>query len=153
MGVTSEEVRAAAEGSLSRVVLDYSVTMKRLVDEAKSPGFSVDSWGPLAAYVAVDDFVRVGAFKEVVSWQQYIAILTQWAVTAEWDCTFKRITEAPGRVYLELEERSGSGEGMDVVNSMSVYEFNAAGKLVHLDIYLQRVMTHTDTSGWDSAGD
>jgi len=25
-----------------------------------------------------------------------------------------------------------------VVNSMSVYKFNAAGKIFHLDIYLQR---------------
>jgi hypothetical protein len=153
MGITADEIRTAAQGPLSRIVLDYSVIMKRLVDEAKTPGFTVDSWAPLGALVAVDDFVRVGAFKEVVSWKQYIAILTQWAVTAEWDCTFKRITEAPGRVYLELEERSGSGEGLDVVNSMSVYEFNADNKLVHLDIYLQRQMAHTDTSGWDAAGD
>ena len=35
MGVTSEDIRATAEGSLSRLVLEYSVTMKRLVDAAK----------------------------------------------------------------------------------------------------------------------
>jgi hypothetical protein len=153
MGVTAEDIRTAAKGPLSRIVLEYSMAMKQLVDAAKQPGFTVDSWGPLAEHVATDAFVRVGAFKEVVDWKQYVAILTQWAVGAEWDCSFKRITEVPGRVYLELEERSGGGASMDVVNSMSVYEFNADSKLVHLDIYLQREMLHTDMSGWDKAGD
>ena len=153
MGVTTEDIRTAAKGPLSRLVLEYSVVMKRLVDEAKQPGFSEASWAPLAEHVDTAAFVRVGAFKEVVNWKQYVAILTQWATQADWDCSFKRITEVPGRVYLELEERSGTGPSMDVVNSMSVYEFDADNKLVHLDIYLQREMAHTDMSGWDQAGD
>ena len=32
---------------LSRTVLEYSQVMKRLVDGAKQPGFSVESWSPL----------------------------------------------------------------------------------------------------------
>ena len=40
-------------------------------------------------------------------------------------------------VILELEERSRVGEHTSTVNSVSIYEFNAAGKLRHLDIYLQ----------------
>ena len=51
-----------------------------------------------------------------------------------WECSFKRITERPdGVVMIELEERMGGG----AVNSLSVYEFNDAGKVRHLDIYLQ----------------
>ena len=45
---------------------------KRLVDEAKKPGFSVDSWAPLAELVAVDEFERVGAFKETMKWPDYV---------------------------------------------------------------------------------
>jgi len=122
---------------LSRKVLEYSLTMKEMVDRAKLPGFSVDSWGPLAEFVAVEEFVRVGNFKEVMNWRQYMEFLTRWAATSEWECSFKRITEAPSLVFLELEERSKVGEHRSVVNSVSVYEFNAAGKLRHLDIYLQ----------------
>lgn len=153
MGVTAEQIRAEAKGPLSQIVLEYSRVMKQLVDAAKTPGFTVDSWGPLAELVAVKDFVRVGAFKEVVDWRQYTTILTQWATTSLWDCSFKRIDEIPGRVYLELEERSGEGEGMDVVNSLTVYDFNADNKLVHLGIYLQRAMREQDMGGWESAGD
>jgi hypothetical protein len=48
---------------LSRKVLDYSLIMKRLVDRAKQPGFSAESWAPLAELVAVDEFERVGNFQ------------------------------------------------------------------------------------------
>jgi hypothetical protein len=122
---------------LSRVVIEYGLTMKRLVDAAKQPGFSVESWAPLAAFVATDEFKRVGNFLEVMTWHDYITFLTKWAVSSEWECSFKRITERRGVVFLELEERSRIGDHRSVVNSVSVYEFNEAGKLRHLDIYLQ----------------
>jgi hypothetical protein len=126
----------------ARKVLEYSLIMKRLMDEAKQPGFTEESWAPLAALVAVDEFERVGNFKEVVNWQEYTDFLTKWAVSSEWECSFKGITEVNGRVFLELEERSKVGASLsgvfsNVVNSLTVYEFNAAGRLRHLDIYLQ----------------
>jgi hypothetical protein len=122
---------------LSRKVLEYSLIMKRLVDEAKRPGFSEASWAPLAELVAVDEFERVGNFLEVMRWPDYVAFLTKWATSSGWECSFKRITEKQGVVFLELEERSAVGEHRSVVNSATVYEFNDAGKLRHLDIYLQ----------------
>jgi hypothetical protein len=63
---------------LSRTVLEYGLLMKRLVERAKRPGFSVESWAPLAELVAVDDFDRVGPFKEVMDWAEYVAFLTNW---------------------------------------------------------------------------
>jgi hypothetical protein len=125
---------------LSRKVLEYSQLMKRMVDEAKQPGFSEASWAPLAAHVDTERFERVGNFKEVMTWQEYVAFLTPWAMHCGWECSFKRVTEAPGRVFLELEERSEAGGVTSTVNSVSVYEFDDAGKLVHLDIYLQMPM-------------
>jgi len=122
---------------LSRKVLEYSILMKRLVDQAKQPGFSVESWAPLAEMVAVDEFERVGNFKEVMTWRKYVEFLTQWAMGSEWEGSFKRVTEHDGVVLLELEERSRIGDHSSVVDSVSVYEFDAAGKIRHLDIYLQ----------------
>jgi hypothetical protein len=123
---------------LSRKVLEYSQLMKRLVDHAKTPGFSVRSWDPLKELIAVDEFVRIGNFREVMDWQGYIDFLTHWAVASEWECSFRRITESGSTVFLELEERSRIGDFRSVVNSVSVYEFNDAGKIVHMDIYLQK---------------
>ena len=120
------------------------MVIKRLVDEAKKPGFSADSWDPLAELVDVDEFERVGAFKEVMRWPDYVDFLTGWARSSEWECSFKRITETADRVFLELEERSTVGDFSSVVNSLSVYEFNDAGKITHIDLYLQMAMPNTN---------
>ncbi|HET6950300.1 MAG TPA: hypothetical protein VFI47_07995 [Acidimicrobiales bacterium] len=122
---------------LARRVLDYSLIMKSLVDRAKEPGFSAESWAPLAELIAVDEFERVGNFKEVMDWDEYVGFLTRWAPTAEWECSFKRITEISNLVFLELEERSRMGDVSSTVNSVSVFEFDDAGKIRHIDIYLQ----------------
>lgn len=120
-----------------RIVLDYSERMKLLVDQAKSPGFNEQSWEPIRELIETEQFIRVGNFKEVMRWQDYVTFLTGWATSANWDCSFKRITEANGVVFLELEERSEIGDFNSVVNSMSVYEFNDRDQIVHIDIYLQ----------------
>jgi len=114
--------------------------MKRMVDEAKEPGFTIDSWGPLAKLIDTENFERVGNFKEVMKWQDYIGFLTGWASSSEWDCSFKRVTHVGNVVFLELEERSQIGEFSNAVNSASVYEFNDAGKITHIDVYLQMAL-------------
>jgi hypothetical protein len=139
------ELRDIAEAAqelsgLSRRVLDYSLEMKRMVDAAKQPGFSAESWAGLAEYVNTDKFIRVGNFKEVMTWADYIAFLTPWAMHSEWEGSFKRVTEQGQLVLLELEERSRVGGHTSVVNSVSVYEFGEDGRIEHLDIYLQMPM-------------
>lgn len=120
---------------LSRAVLDYAQLTKRLSDEAKQPDFA--GWSPLAELVDTDSFVRVGNFKEVMNWTEYVGFLSNWAPASEWECSFKRITETDGIVFLELEERSRMGDFSNSVNSASIYEFNAAGKITRIDLYLQ----------------
>jgi len=133
------EVVGEVQG-LSRTVLEYSLVMKELVDAGKQPGFSEASWAPLARMVDTRRFERIGNFKEVMGWDDYVSFLTRWVRNAEWECSFQRIAETGNRVFLELEERTGSGAAMAAVNSMSVYEFDASGKLFHLDIYLQMAL-------------
>lgn len=130
-----------------RRVLEYGQTVQRLVAAAKEPGFSLDSWAPLAELVAVEDFVRVGNFKEVMNWQEYTSFLTNWAASAQWDCSFKRLTEANNVVFLELEERSRVGEFHSVVNSMSVYEFTEDLRIRRIDVYLQMELPSAELLG------
>lgn len=135
-----DEVIADYNG-LSRKILDYCQIIKRMIDTtAKQPGFSNESWAPLAELVDVENFQRIGNFKEEMNWQGYLDFLTGWASTSDWECSFKRITEYDNVVFLELEERSKMGEFETVVNSFSVYEFNDAGKIQHIDVYLQMAM-------------
>jgi hypothetical protein len=122
-------------GPLTRRVLDYDGAMRRLVPEATDPA----DFAPLAEYVAVDDFERVGTFLEVQDWGQYTEMLTKWAAaTDSFETTVRRITEAPGLVYYEIEERHHRGDRVHTVNSMTVFAFDDDGKIRHLDVYLQQ---------------
>ena len=122
-------------GPLTRTVLDYVRTMERLVPTVEAP----EDWAPLTAFVAVDEFERVGTFLEVQSWSQYTEMLTQWAsAIATFETTVQRISELPGLVYYAVEERHLVGENVNVVNSLTVFDFDDVGKIRHLDVYLQQ---------------
>lgn len=127
-----------------RAVVQYAVTTKQLVNAAKQPGFGIDGWAPLAALVAVDEFERIGNFKEVMNWDEYTDFMTNWASASEWDGLFKRVSEVDGVVYLELEEHTKIGDLESVVNSISVYEFTAEDKIRHIDLYLQMALPNTE---------
>lgn len=128
----------------AHTVLLYTQTVKRLADAAKRPGFTADDWAPLAALVDTGEFERVGNFKEVMNWTQYLGFLSNWAPSSQWEASFKRVSEVDGVVFLELEERSEVGELTSVVNSLSVYEFTDDGKISHIDLYLQMALPNME---------
>jgi hypothetical protein len=122
-------------GPLTRTVLEYTETMRSLVPTVKDP----DDWAPVAEFIAVDEFERIGTFLEVQDWPQYAQMLTQWAGAIErFETTVHRITEVPGLVYFEIEERHFRGDAVSVVNSLTVFAFDDAGRIRHLDVFLQQ---------------
>ena len=121
--------------NLTQRVLDYTETIRQLVPTITSE----TNWAPLAAFVAVDDFERVGTFLEVHDWPQYVAMLTQWASLVDrFDTTMHRITESGRLVFYEIEERHSRGDRVNRVNSMTVFEFDDDERICHLDVYLQQ---------------
>ena len=128
----------ATVGPLARNVLEYGEVMERIVVAAKEPGFTEAGWDDLAALIDVAKFRRVGNDKAEMGWEVYRGLLTMWATTTDFWAEFHRISEVGNVVFLELTEHNTPRGGAEsVVNSMSVYEYDEAGKLVHLDIYLQ----------------
>jgi hypothetical protein len=124
-----------ATGPLTRAVLAFEEAIKRGVSSAKRQ----PDWTELADLVALDEFERIGAWLEVMNWKQYVEMLTRWAsATDGFETSLRRVSELPGRVYFEIEERHFRGDSADVVNSLTVFEFNPDGKIRHLDVYLQR---------------
>jgi len=135
-----EAARASAD-PLAAKVFRYNELIEQVVHAAKSPDFTADGWKVLEEVIDPAKFERVGNFKEVMTWQQYIDMLTAWGTTTEFWSNFRRISTAGNCVFLELEEHNTPRDGAEsVVNSLSLYEFDTAGKLVHLDIYLQMQM-------------
>jgi len=50
--------------------------------------------------------------------------------------TVRRVSEPPGLVYFEVEERHFFGDSSRMVNSMTVFEFDADAKICRHDLYL-----------------
>ncbi len=140
MGGVPESVVTVGAGAgtgaaLAARVLRYEQTLRGLVTAS---GAQPD-WAPLADFVAVDDFRRVGTFLEEQDWQQYTEMLGQWAsATDSFETTVRRISEVGRLVYFEIEERHHRSGRVDVVNSMTVFEFDEDGRILRLDVYLQR---------------
>ena len=131
--------KSAVTGVHARKVLQYGEAIERAVRAAKEPGFDASGWDELAALLDTAKFERVGNDKVARSWAAYRdELLTPWATTTDFWSEFRRISEVGNLVVLELTEHNTQRGGAEsVVNSCTLYEFDDAGKLVHLDIYLQ----------------
>lgn len=122
-------------GPLARHVLEYVQTMQRIVPTAQRAA----DWAPLTEFAAVEEFERVGTFCEVQDWHQYTEMLTKWAsATDSFETSLRRVSEVGNLLYFEVEERHFRAGDVHVVNSMTVFEFDDAQKIRHLDVYLQQ---------------
>jgi hypothetical protein len=130
--------KTAVTGAYARKVLEYGEIIERTVRAAKEPGFTEAGWNELAGLLDVAKFERVGNDKVAMDWAIYRGLLTRWATTTDFWSEFRRISEVGNLVFLELTEHNTPRGGAEsVVNSCTLYEFDEAGMLVHLDIYLQ----------------
>lgn len=124
----------------SRTVIRYSEAFMEVAGKMKQPGFSDADWAPLESLVDTANWERMGVFltpqSEVIGWEKYKHYITQYAGGTSWEGTLRNITEQGNRVILELEERNTRGGETDVSNTVTIYEFNDAGKLRHLDVYV-----------------
>jgi hypothetical protein len=80
--------------------------------------------------------VFVGARAEVIGWGTYKSYVTKYAGHPLREGTLRHITENGPRVIMELEERNSMNGVTDVSNTVTIYDFDEAGKLVHLDVYV-----------------
>lgn len=128
------------EGSLTDRVLEYERTMKQLVPTVTSPS----DWEPLAAYIDIEKFERIGTFLEQQNWAQYTQMLTHWASSIDsFETVVRRSSELAPLVYFEIEERHCRGGAVNVVNSLTVFEFDDHARIRHLAVYLQQRATTT----------
>jgi hypothetical protein len=121
-------------GPLSRIVLQYTALIE---ERAKARGSSLADWAPVAELVATKTFERVGAYQEVMGWNEYIRFLSEWAGTTRFEAMGRYINEIGQTVLHEIEERHYKGDDFIRKNVLVVYRFNESRKIEHLDIYEQ----------------
>jgi hypothetical protein len=122
-------------GPLTQVVDGFTSTQSAVLAAGVT---SPLDWEPVAAFVDVGAFRRVGAYLEEFDWTQYREFLSGWASGGtRFEKTVFRVTEVGDTVFREIEERHYRGEEFIRKNVMAVFRFNAEGKIVRLHIYEQ----------------
>jgi hypothetical protein len=142
MKATTATSVSQEEGPLTQTVRRFVGAQGAvLAAGVKSPA----DYAPVAEFVDVGAFRRVGAYLESLDWNEYTRFLSGWASGGtQFEFTEFRISEIGDSVFQEIEERHHRGGEFIRKNVIAVYRFNAAGKIVHLDIYEQA----TDSGQW-----
>ena len=132
-------------GGLTQKVIAYGEGFEAVIAAAKLRPLTDADWAPLDALVDAAKWERVGVFLgpqvQTIGWDAYKAIITRYGAQTQWDGTLRRITEGDHVVIQELEERNTTAGKMDVSNTVTVFAFDGAGKIVHLDVYVAHLET------------
>lgn len=124
-----------ANGPLSRKVLEYVEAMTAAVRTAET----ADDFAPVAEFLNVAEFERVGTFMEVQDWPTYAAFLAGWASAIDtFESHTRRITEVGNLAFYETEERHFHGDSSTVLNSLTIFDFDDTGKIRRLDVFMQK---------------
>ena len=122
-------------GPLTRLVNGFCSKQFELMAAGVS---SPLDWEPVAEFLDVDEFKRVGAYLEELNWPDYRKFLTGWVGGGtRFEMTVFHITEIGNAVFQEIEERHYRGDEFIRKNVIAVYRFNDSNKIIHLDIYEQ----------------
>ncbi|MET0269992.1 MAG: hypothetical protein ABW173_06140 [Sphingomonas sp.] len=125
---------------LSRTVLRYSESFARVIAKVKDGTLSDSDWQTFETLVDPATFERIGVFlgakAEVIDWTKYKEYIASYGGATDWEGTLRHITEVPGRVFLELEERNTRNGETDTSNTVTIYDFDDAGRIRHLDVYV-----------------
>jgi len=137
-----------ARGEQSARVLQLIERMHGLVMRGVRDGdVSKEDWSVLEDIVETDGFERVGPFHDALDWAGYTQMLTAWVNSTEgWEPVLKHIGEDGDTVFAQCEEMLTQGGEIVPFYSLSMYRFNAAGKIRHIGVYMQQ------TNAYDPEG-
>jgi hypothetical protein len=133
--ITTSTATVSEVGPLRRLVAAFCESNAKVLAAGVS---SPSDWAPMAEFLAVDEFKRVGAYLEEFNYAEYCEFMTKWAAGGtRFEVTEFYSTEVGNAVFQEIEERHYRGNTFIRKNVIAVYRFNGDRKIVHLDIYEQ----------------
>jgi hypothetical protein len=135
MQVTTATGTRSEPGPLTQVVNSFVEAQGKVMAAGVT---APEDWAPVAQFVDVDNFKRVGAYLEELDWADYTRFLTGWSSGGtRFEMTQFHVTEVGDAVFQEIEERHYRGDEFIRKNVIAVYRFTPQGRIRHLDIYEQ----------------
>lgn len=135
MDVITATATVSEIGPLTKVINDFVAEQGQVLASGVN---KPEDWEPMAKYLAVDEFKRVGAYLEELDYPAYCEFLTGWAAGGtKFEMTQFQITEVGNTVFQEIEERHYRGDDFIRKNVIAVYRFTDDNRIRRLDIYEQ----------------
>lgn len=125
---TRAQVSPRAEKAIA-----YGDKLAAIVNRQTDEGFDA-----LLPMIDADRFRRRGNERTEMDWPAYRAMLEQWnQADGKYEKTLHRASEVGNVVYLDLDERSSLHDGtVSSLRSISIYEFDAADRIVGVDVIM-----------------
>jgi hypothetical protein len=123
-------------GSRSAKAVAYMDFVKGKAPRTARPDWTFACWDEMAELVDTEKFVRVGKHGEAMSWSDAVALMDRHTAMPH-DYTLRAATEVGDKVFLEMEEWLDHGGQTMRFNSVYIYTFNRADKIVRLEFYMQ----------------
>lgn len=123
-------------GALAERTRHYVERVAQIAQAARNPGFNRSAWDELDPLVATDVFMLIGRSKQEMAWTEAVETMNLWATKTIYAYEVRRLEESGALVFMELDERSSTSEGgTTALNTMTVFEFDADGKIRRIDAF------------------
>lgn len=122
-------------GPHAQTALDYMNFVKGDAPRTLAPDFTIACWDELARYVDTQRFVRVSKHGETMSWPEAVDLMHR-SIGGSKTYVLRGATEVGQRVFLELEETVSRGEGHMIFDSVYIFTFDDAGRIVRLEVFI-----------------
>ena len=123
-------------GPLTQTAIRYMDFVKGKAPRVRDPDFTFATWEELAQLVDTDKFVRVGRHGEAMGWAETVELMHRNIGSVK-DYTLRGSTETGDRVFLEMEECVMHEGGRMLFNSVYIFTFDAADRIVRLEFFQQ----------------
>lgn len=122
---------------LIKIVRRWADIYGKICERSQHRRITAADFDPIAELVA-DDFTRIGIYKDEADWPLCLEKYLQFAGTSLWSGRLRHIHAVDGVVFQELEETITRTQGENVINTMSVFEFDENDRVRSLRIYMQQ---------------
>lgn len=123
---------------LIKIVRRWADIYAAVCERSQQRKITAADFDPIAELVAVDKFVRVGIYMDEADWPLCLQKYLQFAGTSLWTGKLRWINTVGNFVFQELEETITRPQGVNVIYTMSVYEFDENDKVIALRVYKQQ---------------